>query len=70
MVHVPRERVLDDALASLTPDRRERIERSESRLVDFLDRRLRTTANGPVEAPLAPVEAIRPRPHRPADQPT
>ncbi|MFH8933785.1 hypothetical protein [Streptomyces griseosporeus] len=39
MVHVPRERVLADALAGLPAAQRERIARSEARLVQFLDRR-------------------------------
>ncbi|MFF9623589.1 hypothetical protein [Streptomyces griseosporeus] len=39
VVHVPRSRVLDDALAGLPDARRERIARSEGRLVQFLDRR-------------------------------
>ncbi|MFF9286759.1 hypothetical protein [Streptomyces griseosporeus] len=39
MVHVPRERVLADALGGLPPAQRERIARSEARLVQFLDRR-------------------------------
>ncbi|MFD5411484.1 hypothetical protein [Streptomyces nojiriensis] len=41
MVHVPRKRVLVDALASLPREQRERIARSETRLIEFLDRRLR-----------------------------
>lgn len=45
MVHVPRKRVLVDALASLSPERRERVERSEARLIEFLDGRAR---DGPV----------------------
>jgi hypothetical protein len=39
MVHVPRARVLTDALASLTPEHRERLERSEVQLIEYLDRR-------------------------------
>jgi hypothetical protein len=39
MVHVPRQRVLADALASLPRDRRERLERSEVKLIEFLARR-------------------------------
>lgn len=39
MVHVPRSTVLVDALASLPPERRERLLRSETRLIEFLDRR-------------------------------
>ncbi|MFD6276810.1 hypothetical protein ACFWFI_14730 [Streptomyces sp. NPDC060209] len=49
MVHVPRVQVLDDALASLPWDRRERVERSEAKLVGYLDERLRSE-----EAPSAP----------------
>lgn len=41
MVHVPRKRVLVDALASLPREQRERVERSETRLVEFLDRQSR-----------------------------
>ncbi|WP_327733126.1 hypothetical protein OG749_03910 [Streptomyces nojiriensis] len=41
MVHVPRKRVLVDALAPLPREQRERIARSETRLIEFLDRRLR-----------------------------
>lgn len=37
MVRVPGERVLVDALASLAPERRERLERSEYRLIAYLD---------------------------------
>ncbi|MFE6976000.1 hypothetical protein [Streptomyces sp. NPDC057682] len=37
MVSVPGERVLVDALASLAPERRERLERSEYRLIAYLD---------------------------------
>ncbi|MFJ3925174.1 hypothetical protein [Streptomyces sp. NPDC090022] len=40
-VHVPRQRALVDALAPLPDDQRERIARSETRLVDYLDRRAR-----------------------------
>ncbi|MCX4430205.1 hypothetical protein [Streptomyces mirabilis] len=39
MVHVPRERVLVDALASLPPGDRERLLRKEAALIDYLDRR-------------------------------
>ncbi|MFF6839889.1 hypothetical protein ACFY8X_13995 [Streptomyces tanashiensis] len=39
MVQVPRKRELVDALASLGSGQRERLERSEARLIDFLDRR-------------------------------
>lgn len=38
MVHVPRKQVLVDALASLPLERRERLLRSETRLIEFLDR--------------------------------
>lgn len=38
MVHVPRKRVLVDALASLPPEQREQLLRSETRLIEFLDR--------------------------------
>ncbi|MGC0397691.1 hypothetical protein RKD27_000335 [Streptomyces sp. SAI-126] len=41
MVHIPRKRVLVDALASLPAEQRERLLRSETRLIEFLDRRLR-----------------------------
>ncbi len=41
MVHVPRKRVLVDALASLPHDQREHIERSETRLIEHLDRQAR-----------------------------
>ncbi|MCB5164406.1 hypothetical protein LG634_06100 [Streptomyces bambusae] len=40
MVFVPRKQVLVDPLASLPPEQRERLLRSEARLVAFLDRRL------------------------------
>ncbi|MFE1288196.1 hypothetical protein [Streptomyces sp. NPDC058751] len=39
MVHVPRERVLADALASLPADDRERLLRGEAALIDHLDSR-------------------------------
>ncbi|MFI1093719.1 hypothetical protein [Streptomyces sp. NPDC020917] len=39
MVHVPRRRVLVDALASLPREQRERLRRNESRLIEYLDRR-------------------------------
>ncbi|WP_460072916.1 hypothetical protein [Streptomyces sp. YKOK-I1] len=39
MVHVPRERVLVDALASLPADDRDRLLRKEAALIDHLDRR-------------------------------
>jgi hypothetical protein len=38
MVHVPRQQALADALASLPQDQRERLLRSETRLIEFLDR--------------------------------
>ncbi|WP_104818746.1 hypothetical protein [Kitasatospora sp. MMS16-BH015] len=38
LVHVPREQVLVDALADLPAGERERLERSETRLVAYLDR--------------------------------
>ncbi|MFD3608004.1 hypothetical protein ACFWXA_08000 [Streptomyces atroolivaceus] len=41
MVHVPRDQVLADALAPLPLDEREHLERSEARLVGYLDERLR-----------------------------
>lgn len=41
VVHVPRKRVLVDALASLPREQRERFLRSETRLVEFLDRQAR-----------------------------
>ncbi|MFH9612654.1 hypothetical protein ACH4MM_02600 [Streptomyces pratensis] len=41
MVHVPRDQVLVDALASLPWDRRERIGRSETKLVGCLDEWMR-----------------------------
>jgi hypothetical protein len=41
MVHVPRERVLVDALASLPRAQRERLERSEIKLIEFLARQRR-----------------------------
>lgn len=41
MVHIPRKRVLVDALASLPPEQHERLLRSETGLIEFLDRRLR-----------------------------
>lgn len=42
MVHVPRKEVLVDALAPLPPEERERLSRSETRLIEFLDRETRT----------------------------
>ncbi|MBD0673579.1 hypothetical protein BU198_23405 [Streptomyces sp. CBMA156] len=41
MVHVPRKQVLVDVLASLPREQRERLERSETRLIEFLDRQAR-----------------------------
>ncbi|WP_328792477.1 MULTISPECIES: hypothetical protein [unclassified Streptomyces] len=41
MVYVHRKQVLVDALAPLPCAQRERIARSETRLIEFLDRRLR-----------------------------
>ncbi|MCF3135703.1 hypothetical protein [Streptomyces olivochromogenes] len=41
MVYVPRKRVLVDALAALPGEQRERLVRSEVKLIDFLDRRTR-----------------------------
>ncbi|OPG06953.1 hypothetical protein B1R27_15345 [Streptomyces sp. GKU 895] len=41
MVHIPRKRVLVDALASLPSEERERLKRSETGLVEFLDHWLR-----------------------------
>lgn len=41
MVHIPRKRVLVDALASLPPEQRERLVRSETGLIEFFDRQLR-----------------------------
>jgi hypothetical protein len=38
MVHVPRKRVLVDALASLPAEQRDRLLRSETGLIEFLDR--------------------------------
>ncbi|MFG2825106.1 hypothetical protein ACGFX4_37475 [Kitasatospora sp. NPDC048365] len=37
MVHVPRKRVLVDALASMHADDREQLLRKESALIDYLD---------------------------------
>lgn len=39
MVHVPREKILADALAGLPADEQERLRRSERRLVAYLDSR-------------------------------
>jgi hypothetical protein len=41
MVYVPRKRVLADLLGSLPPEQRERLLRSETRLIGFLDRQAR-----------------------------
>jgi len=41
MVHIPRKRFLVDALASLPSEERERLKRSETGLVEFLDHWLR-----------------------------
>ncbi|MBB4796162.1 hypothetical protein [Streptomyces nodosus] len=41
MVYVPRKRVLVDLLASLPAEQRERLLRSATRLIDFLDRQAR-----------------------------
>jgi hypothetical protein len=38
MVHVPRTRVLVDALGSLPEDKSVRLRRGEAKLVDYLDR--------------------------------
>lgn len=38
MVHIPRKRVLVDALVSLPAERRERLLHSETRMIEFLDR--------------------------------
>jgi hypothetical protein len=45
MVHVPRKRVLVDALAPLPREQRERISRSETRLVESLDRQARGSSD-------------------------
>ena len=39
MVHVPRKRVLIDALAGLAPQERERLEHSEVQLIEYLNGR-------------------------------
>ena len=39
MVYVPREEILVDVLAGLPAERRERLRRSERKLVGYLDRR-------------------------------
>jgi hypothetical protein len=44
MVYVHRKRVLVDALASLPSERRERLLRSETKLIDFLDRQAAATS--------------------------
>ncbi len=41
MVCVPRQQVLVDLLASLPPQQRERLLRSETRVIEFLDRQAR-----------------------------
>jgi hypothetical protein len=41
MVHIPRDRMLDDPLASLAPDERDRLHRKEHELVRHLDRMAR-----------------------------
>lgn len=41
MVYVSRKRVLVDLLESLPPEQRERLLRSETRLIEFLDRKAR-----------------------------
>ncbi|RST04379.1 hypothetical protein EF910_17760 [Streptomyces sp. WAC07149] len=41
MVYIPRKRVLVDLLACHPPEQRERILRSETRLIEFLDRQAR-----------------------------
>lgn len=41
MVEVPQKRVLVDLLASLPPEQRERLLRSETRLIAYLDRQAR-----------------------------
>ncbi len=41
MVYIHRKRVLVDALASLPCEQREQIARSETRLIEFLDRQIR-----------------------------
>ncbi len=43
MVHIPRRRVLVDLLASLPPEQRERLLRSETRVIEFLDRQMQGT---------------------------
>jgi hypothetical protein len=47
MVHVHRRRVLVDALASLSPEQRERLLHSEAELIDFLDRHATETTSEP-----------------------
>ncbi|MFF6783355.1 hypothetical protein [Streptomyces sp. NPDC012510] len=46
MVRVPRERVLNDPLASLPAERRERLLRSETKLIEFLERQARGLSGG------------------------
>ncbi|MFC3893342.1 hypothetical protein ACFOWZ_17855 [Lentzea rhizosphaerae] len=41
MVHVPRDRVMDDPLAGLAPEERDRLHRKERELVRHLDRMVR-----------------------------
>lgn len=41
LVYVPRKRVLVDLFASLPPEQRERLLRSETRVIEFLDRQAR-----------------------------
>ncbi|MFV2175879.1 hypothetical protein ACFHW2_17900 [Actinomadura sp. LOL_016] len=48
MVHVPREEELPDALAPLDGTVRERLRRSETELIDHIDRLIRRGAWPPV----------------------
>ncbi|MFI8504126.1 hypothetical protein ACIGFK_37305 [Streptomyces sp. NPDC085524] len=50
LVYVPRKRVLADSLAALPAEQQERLLRSETRLVDFLDRRARGGGGGSTAA--------------------
>jgi hypothetical protein len=65
MVHVPRKQVLVDALASLPRDQRERLGRSETRLIEYLDQQFQR--DGKLSTPnsttsqAAPIEPKRPR---------